>query len=315
MGIKYLSYTRYPITGAEITMDELAKRIEEAVREVVANNTKNRLTHFNNQPIFDEPLVGFADGDDPIFTLYKTVVGDFHLTPREALEKYIEASAPAAGKPQKVSVVAWILPFTKMVKESLRRETEVPSLEWNHARWEGQELMDQLAKFIVAILRGMGYTACAPDMEPFFAVKADGPYGRSANWSQRHIAYAAGLGTFSLNDGLITAKGIAMRCGSIVTSAAITPTPRAYTDRRGHCLFFRDGSCRRCAERCPAGAISEAGHDKVKCRDYVVTGQLEALKRLGREEGYMGRYLACGLCQTKVPCESGIPPAKADKSN
>ena len=35
--------------------------------------------------------------------------------------------------------------------------------------------------------------------------------------------------------------------------------------------------------------------------------QMVLLKELGRTEGYYGRYLGCGLCQTKVPCEDRIP--------
>ena len=31
-------------------------------------------------------------------------------------------------------------------------------------------------------------------------------------------------------------------------------------------------------------------------------------KEMASTEGFMGRYLGCGLCQTKVPCESQIPP-------
>jgi len=38
--------------------------------------------------------------------------------------------------------------------------------------------------------------------------------GPASSWSERHAAYAAGLGTFSLNDALITPKGIAHRLGS-----------------------------------------------------------------------------------------------------
>jgi epoxyqueuosine reductase QueG len=38
-------------------------------------------------------------------------------------------------------------------------------------------------------------------------------YVFSSNWSERHAAYTAGLGTFGLCDGLITPLGKAMRVG------------------------------------------------------------------------------------------------------
>jgi len=50
----------------------------------------------------------------------------------------------------------------------------------------------------------------APAIQPYFKVQ-DGPKGQFSNWSERHIAYVAGLGTFSLADSFITEKGAANR--------------------------------------------------------------------------------------------------------
>jgi epoxyqueuosine reductase QueG len=134
--------------------------------------------------------------------------------------------------------------------------------------------------------------------------------GMASTWSERHAAYAAGLGTFSLNDGFITARGIAHRCGSIITNERITPTKRTCRDPWSNCLFSRDGSCGLCIERCPVGAISRQGHDKEKCRAFVY-GELR--KTAGILYGVM--ETGCGLCQTRVPCESGVPVGmgKSDK--
>ena len=56
----------------------------------------------------------------------------------------------------------------------------------------------------------------------------------------------------------------------------------------------------------PAGAISEAGHDKVKCKEYIrkVTAVHVEREQLGF------RVNSCGLCQTKVPCEARNPLAR-----
>jgi hypothetical protein len=40
-----------------------------------------RLPSFDNEPIFDDPVIGFADADDPIFQDYKRIIGEYHLTP------------------------------------------------------------------------------------------------------------------------------------------------------------------------------------------------------------------------------------------
>lgn len=93
-----------------------------------------------------------------------------------------------------------------------------------------------------------------------------------------------------------------MRCGSVIAKIDIEPTYRDYTKHNEYCLYFNNGSCMKCAERCPAGAISEKGHDKQKCREYQrnITG-----KYIGQEFNIDSRY--CGICQFGVPCESVIP--------
>ena len=95
-----------------------------------------------------------------------------------------------------------------------------------------------------------------------------------------------------------------MRVGSVVARIAVPPTPRPYTDHRAYCSFFADGSCGECIGRCPVGAITQAGHDKLKCSAHVSSTSAFVREHYGFE-GY-----GCGLCQTGVPCESGIPVAK-----
>lgn len=282
--------------------------LEETIKEYVATSPGNRLKAFNDDPIWEEPLIGFADGDDPIFRHYKKVIGDFHLTPREALAKHLQGKGlDGENPPEKVSVISWVLPIPLEARLSLRRETLVPSLRWNHTRWPGQDFLNELARYVVSLLGELGHQAVAPDLASFRETRelANGP---ASNWSHKHIAYAAGLGTFGIHCTLITAKGSAMRTGSVVTDLALPPTPRTYTNYLGNCLFARDGSCGRCIERCPVNALSPLGFDKKRCREYNYHIQGKILKEAGREEGYLGHFPVCGLCQTKVPCEDRIPP-------
>ena len=159
-------------------------------------------------------------------------------------------------------------------------------------------------------LQDLGYQAVVPDTALLKITQL--PNGPASNWSEKHIAYAAGLGTFGLCSGLITPRGITIHCASVVTDLALPASPRIYKSHVANCSFYRDGSCRRCIERCPSGAITERGYDKIKCRDYHFRELPEILKRSGRE-GYVGRDPSCGLCQTKVPCESRIPPVNRSK--
>ena len=100
---------------------------------------------------------------------------------------------------------------------------------------------------------------------------------------------------------LITPLGKAHRCGSIVVKARIPATLREYSDPHEYCPWFTKHSCGLCAKRCPAGAISETGHNKELCKAYMESACAEYLNGLGLTTH------ACGLCQTKVPCEDRIP--------
>jgi epoxyqueuosine reductase len=282
----------------------LNANIEKLIKNYTAESAANRLKDIDGSPIFDEPLIGFADGDAAIFDEYKKIIGDFHLTPRQVLATHLQAKGIAL-RPDKVSVVSFIMPATEQTRISLRQETLVASLRWNHTRWQGQDFINELSKYIAAEIEKLGFAAIAPEQSPYFKLQS---IAAGSTWSQRHIAYAAGLGTFSLSDGFITPKGMAMRAGSVVTDAPLSPSPLPYAHFRANCLFYRGLACGKCIKRCPAGAISENGHDKQKCFDFLNTGQKKILQELGRESGYVGRYVACGLCQTGVPCEAGIPP-------
>jgi len=48
-------------------------------------------------------------------------------------------------------------------------------------------------------------------LSPPFKRETSEKYGYASSWSERHIAYVAGLGTFGFCDDLITPVGKAMR--------------------------------------------------------------------------------------------------------
>ena len=66
---------------------EAAQFVEQEIRSFARTSPSNRLSFIDGHIIWDEPLVRFADGDDPIFTEYKTIIAPTHLTPCEALAK------------------------------------------------------------------------------------------------------------------------------------------------------------------------------------------------------------------------------------
>lgn len=277
----------------------MEKIIRDEITSFVLESPDNRFPD-SDDPYFEEPLIGFAAADDPLFEEFKRVIGPFHMTPAEVMENcYGERVGEA------VTVICWILPISRETRESNRREERMPSRQWAMTRAHGEHFNTLLRMRIVEMLRHAGAQAVAPLLSGMWRPVMDPKAGLASTWSERHAAYVAGLGSFSLNDGFITEKGIAHRCGSVITSVAVPPTARTVSDPWSNCLYFRDGSCCRCVKRCPVGAISRDGHDKEKCRAYCYGEvRIAAIDRYGVTEA------GCGLCQTGVPCESRVPPVR-----
>jgi epoxyqueuosine reductase QueG len=246
-----------------------------------------------------EPLVAFARGDDPIFAQYKEVVGLFHWTPLEAFQ---HAFPEAATSPADLTVISWVLPQTEASKRDNRQQTVYPAERWARSRIMGEAFNNKLRAHVAQALNDAGYPALAPMLHPEWQSVKSERYVFASTWSERHAAYAAGLGTFGLCDGLITPAGKAMRVGSVVAHVQVLPTPRPYTDHHAYCLYYTHGICGECIERCPVRALSNAGHDKVKCSQHLHPTTADYVKEEYGFDGY-----GCGLCQTGVPCESKIP--------
>jgi epoxyqueuosine reductase QueG len=194
---------------------------------------------------------------------------------------------------------------SEIIRKSNRVQQEFASKEWALLRSFGDEFfLRSLTDHIITLLQQQGLRALAPSkLENFKITRTE--TDPTSNWSERHVAYAAGQGSFSLNDGFITEKGMAVRLISLVTDAVMTPDKKAVKVYNENCLFCSKGSCGACIKRCPVGAITKDGHDKKKCYAFVY-GE-EARQRAvawGGEYKFSSGY---GLCQTKVPCEFKKP--------
>lgn len=292
----------FPAFGADAPQkNNPAPWITSLVADYIAKSATNSIRNAENEKAWAEPLVGFSKGDDPIYQLYKEKgnIGAFHQTP---LEIFSLSFPEISAKPEELSVIAWILPHTESIKADLRKQKTTPSEKWIRARIYGEEFNEELRRYIAATLTREGYPAVAPVLSKNYRMGNSEKYGMASSWSERHAAYAAGLGTFGLCDGLITSKGKAIRVGSIVAKIQVPATPRPYQDHHAYCLHYAKGTCGLCAMRCPAGAITkESGHNKTACAKQCNATAEFADKELGLK-GY-----GCGFCQTGVPCESRIP--------
>jgi epoxyqueuosine reductase len=273
--------------------------IEKVICDFIGQSPENNLQNGSGEKAFENPLVGFASADDPIFESYKQHVADYHWTP---LEIFNQTFPGVSVKPEELCVINWILPQTMATKTDNRKQSTYPAERWARARIYGEEVNVKLRKRVVDVLQKEGHAAVAPMLSPLWKRKKSDQYVFASTWSERHAAYAAGLGTFGLCDGLITPRGKAMRTGSVVARVKAPATPRPYDDHRAYCLFFSQGICGECIPRCPVGALSEKGHDKIKCLNHLRPATAEYVKANYGFDGY-----GCGLCQTGVPCESKIP--------
>jgi ferredoxin len=282
------------------------KVLEQLIKNFIHMSEQNRRTQLDQGIYWEEPLVGFASGMNPLFFEYKNLIGPFHLTPREVISAALKERGRSLlfNEIEQISVISWVLPTAEDTRKSNRLENQFPSKLWAYTRDFGESCNNALRKHVITFLEDLGHVTVAPVILPTFKFIEDEKVGWASPWSERHVAYACGLGTFSLNDGFITPKGMAIRLGSVVTLLKLTPSEKKYRDHKENCLQFRNEKCGKCIKRCPAGAITEKGHDKKKCHDYL---RSEPLVSKRAEYGLQNPPPSCGLCQTNVPCEFGIP--------
>jgi epoxyqueuosine reductase QueG len=239
---------------------------------------------------FDLPLVGYAAADDAYFSLLKQpeVIGTHFILPQDWL-------------PGAKTVISVFLPLMAQVKKANRKDMTWPSDEWLHARIEGQVFQNDLLRHLTRAIEDTGRAALAPSLDPRFKTGIPAITDKTrqdfytSNWSERHIAYGCGLGTFGLSKGLITAKGMAGRFISLVTTVEFAPTGRAYSDIYEYC-----SRCGLCVRNCPVKAISlETGKNHPLCSAFLDKTR----------EKHEPRY-GCGKCQVRVSCSNKIPAKK-----
>ncbi len=277
----------------------------ETLRNKISGHTDNSMEYpFYRERIFDEPLVGFVRGDDPIFHDFKRIIGSHHFTPAEIMAWQARNNGVAAPRAEDLSVVSFVMPITQITRDENAREKEWFSERWAQTRLHGEIFSQIFVREIVTYLMNRGVLAVSPDVTPMFNKKRYPVVGWASPWSHRHIAYAAGLGTFGMHDFLITEKGCAHRVGSFVVNKRLEPNRMRPDDIHAYCLQYQERPCMKCASRCPVEAIDEIdAHDKEKCYQKVE----KSMKYCNRN--YHIFIFGCGLCATKVPCESGIPKA------
>ncbi|WP_305041357.1 4Fe-4S ferredoxin [Geoalkalibacter sp.] len=275
--------------------------VQEILEDFWRTAPSNSLHLPGDEKAWEMPRLAVARGDDPWFARLKEMIGPFYWTPAEAFALAFP-EAPAA--PAELSVLSYVLPQTAATRRDQAQERELPAERWARSRFFGEQFNCDLRLHLAANLSAAGYPAVAPERLPGFDYRQSEGFGLASNWSERHTAFVAGLGTFGLSDGLITPWGKAVRFGSVVTKLALPASARPYgEDHQAWCLWHARGTCGVCARRCPVDAITTAaGHDKKSCHAYIreVTTPYTT-KTFGTGA------TPCGLCQVRIPCEARVP--------
>ena len=243
--------------------------------------------------LYDAPLVGVAAATDEGFEalLRPQAVGP-HFMP------------PAGWLPNAKTVISIFFPASELVRRQNALSRDDPSDLWLHARIEGQAYIAKLTARLVAFIESHGYQAAAPCIDARFLSCAatnrvffqeDGKAADvsfTSNWSERHVAFVCGLGSFGLSKGIITEKGMAGRLTSVVTDM-----PFELDAKRSLSLYEHCTHCGACVRNCPARAISlKDGKNHALCSDFLDETRTRHQPRYG-----------CGKCQVAVPCENRAP--------
>ncbi|MFX0099847.1 MAG: hypothetical protein ACFFCS_09700 [Candidatus Hodarchaeota archaeon] len=289
---------------------------QEFLEKFFAESELNRLPEsLGGGRYFDTPVTGVSIADDPIFLKFKEVVAPEHMTPVEMWE--VNGLSLKDGDSAKLRVLSIIFPFVDLIREEGTKSSGMPPAVYCLARNYANPFMTSVLESTVKFFQEKGYRATAGMLSEKFNITIKKKM--YSNWSERHNAFAAGLGTFSLHEGLITEVGCNIRVTSVITDAPLKVTPRKSDEPRGNCLYYANGSCRKCEDRCPAGAITATGHDKWKCwmfgqkverkiyREYKSILKPHHRRLNGIYSKTSKPPVGCALCQFGVPCMDKNP--------
>ncbi len=244
---------------------------------------KDKTDEYVGMRFFEAPILSVGRADDPGFEVLKQpgVVGEHFILPTEWL-------------PEAKSVISLFLPFTERVIKSNTVDKIQPSWEWLFTRVDGQQHLLATGEVVKQMLIDEGYKAVVPQTDDRYIMRVareqtDLPIPVwSSNWSERHVGYVTGLGTFGKHTNFISEKGSCGRIISIITDWEVEPTVKDYSGIYDYCA-----DCGACYKLCPGEALGPDGKDKAACSDFLRMNCVQYAPRYG-----------CGKCQSGLPCST-----------
>ncbi len=247
-------------------------------REIIQTETENFIEDYCRRHdisrIWQAPMIRYADAFHPEIRALQTIVMENHHMPEDFL------SSPTL-------ILSYYLPFIPDIAKSNLGDG-LASECWAKAYQETYKLSNELNERLVQVIADAGYRAAVPADAGSFSEDV-----LKSRWSHRHIAKAAGLGTFGINRMLITENGC---CGRYYTIVTDLPFEADEPLEEENCLYKSKGKCNVCVKHCFSGALTPEKFDRHKC--YETTLQNAAV--------YDGSTV-CGKCVVGLPCSFKKP--------
>ena len=252
-------------------------KITETINQVMIEyETDNKLDGF-----WKKPIIKIISARHPEIGGLKKTVSQNHLLPADIL----------SGAE---SIISFFIPFSENIINS-NICGEFASEEWASAYINTNALIAVINNEIEVLLAEKKFkTGKIPATHNFDKEKL------ISNWSHRHIAAIAGIGTFGINNMLITEAGCCGRLGSLVTDFKFEKYDNTILKEK--CLYKINGSCGICRKKCIVNAYETDTFNRHRCYNICLKN--------GEYHKSTGYADVCGKCVVGLPCSSADPSKK-----
>jgi len=249
------------------------------ISEVIKSTVIEFETAYRSKKFWKEPIIEIIAADNKNLFLLRETVSDEHLMPHNILE-------------DAKSIISFFIPFHEnIINSNINGKTASP--EWAAAYIKTNELIQKINDNVEILMEQNGYkTGKIPATHNFYVEKL------ISNWSHRHIAYIAGIGTFGINNMLITKSGCCGRLGSIIINCELNEYKKTGILKE-KCINKLNGSCGICQKNCISNAYENNIFNRFKCYNQCLENA-ERHKNIGYAD-------VCGKCLVGLPCSVKEP--------
>jgi len=271
---KYL-LTMQAESNTMTVQDTMYNKIVETIKSTVIDYDRKN----NSGSIWKEPIVEIISANNEKIKELTEIISADHLMPEQIL-------------PDAKSIICFFVPFQESIVKS-NIPGKMASKEWAIAFIKTNDLIKNINNEVELLMENNGYKAGKIPATHNFDVEK-----LISNWSHRHIAHIAGMGTFGMNNMLITKNGCCGRIGSIIINYEL-PEYREIGELKEKCLNKAYGNCGVCQQKCVINAYENTNFYRHKCYDKCLEN--------AKYHKLIGYADICGKCLVGLPCSTREP--------